>query len=232
MLELIEANHVQASHNKLLNDMVGMQGRAMDLFENPVGRRAFDLSAEPSAVVERYGRHRSGLACLLARRLVEAGVPLITVIWNHSGRGQDRLPDDPEAQGWDTHNDLFEVMRRHLLPRFDQTFSALLEDLQQRNLLDQTLVLCLGEFGRAPRVALESNFAAPCRAESIGPTSIRWSQPVQGFRGVPFWGRPTNLQRIQPQNVMAHGTCMPQWLQHLGWIQQWNITTASPARSA
>ena len=159
MLEMIEANHVQASQNKLLNDMVGMQGRAMDLFENPVGRRAFDLSAEPSAVVERYGRHRSGLACLLARRLVEAGVPLITVIWNHSGRGQDRLPDDPEAQGWDTHNDLFEVMRRHLLPRFDQTFSALLEDLQQRNLLDQTLVLCLGEFGRAPRVALESNFA-------------------------------------------------------------------------
>jgi hypothetical protein len=140
-------------------DLSGIQQRAFDLLENPAGRKAFDLTDEPESLLDRYGRDRSGLACLLARRLVEAGVPLVTVIWNHKGRGQDKAPDDPAAQGWDTHNDVFEVMRKYLLPRFDQTFSALLEDLDQRGLLATTLVLCLGEFGRAPRVALEPRFA-------------------------------------------------------------------------
>src|SRR6185437_15573394 len=108
---------------------------------------------------DRYGRHRSGQACLLARRLVEAGVPLITVMWNHSARGQDKSPDDPESFGWDTHNDIFATLRNNLLPRFDQSFSALLDDLDRRGLLDETLVVCMGEFGRAPRVALEAKFA-------------------------------------------------------------------------
>lgn len=133
--------------------------QAVDLLASPQSRRAFDLSDEPSQVRDRYGRHRSGQACLLARRLVQAGVPLVNVIWNHSNRGQDKLPNDPDAFGWDTHNDIFELMKNHLLPRFDQSFSALLEDLDQRGLLDQTLVVCLGEFGRAPRIALEAKFA-------------------------------------------------------------------------
>jgi hypothetical protein len=122
-------------------------------------RRAFDLDAEPSALRDRYGRYPSGQACLLARRLVEAGVPLVTVILNRSNRGQDKYPGQTDAYGWDTHNDIFEALRDHLLPRFDQTFSALLEDLDARGLLDETLVLCFGEFGRAPRVALEPRFA-------------------------------------------------------------------------
>lgn len=159
ILNQIDAQAQKLAPNKYWSEMAVMQDRALELLERPAGRGAFDLSVESDATIERYGRHRSGLACLLARRLVEADVPLITVIWNHSGRGQDRLPNDPEAQGWDTHNDLFEVMRRYLLPRFDQTFSALLEDLENRGLMSQTLVLCVGEFGRAPRVALESKFA-------------------------------------------------------------------------
>lgn len=159
MLGAIDSFQTRAAKLKDYDEMSGIQARAFELLDNPAGRRAFDLSAEPESVIRRYGTHRSGLACLLARRLVEAGVPLITVIWNHSGRGQDLLPDDPEAQGWDTHNDLFDVMKRYLLPRFDHTFSALLEDLEQKGLLSDTLVLCLGEFGRAPRVALEPKFA-------------------------------------------------------------------------
>jgi hypothetical protein len=159
MLQQMDSVSGRLNQNSVFRDYSSIQDRAFDLLENPAGRRAFDLSEEPEQIVNRYGTHRSGLACLLARRLVEAGVPLITVVWNHSARGQDKLPDDPEAQGWDTHNDLFQVMRRHLLPRFDLTFSALLDDLDQRGLLDQTLVLCLGEFGRAPRVALEPRFA-------------------------------------------------------------------------
>lgn len=133
--------------------------QAFNLLHSPRSRQAFDLSAEPTAVRDRYGRHRPGQACLLARRLVEAGVPLITVMWNHSNRGQDKDPISTDAYGWDTHNDIFEALKDHLLPRFDEGFSALLEDLDQRGLLDQTLVVCMGEFGRAPLVAVEKRFA-------------------------------------------------------------------------
>lgn len=95
----------------------------------------------------------------MARRLVEAEVPLITVFLNHTARGQDKAPEETEEYGWDTHNDIFMAMREHLLPRFDVSVSALLEDLEQRGLLRDTLVICMGEFGRAPRIALEPNFA-------------------------------------------------------------------------
>jgi len=133
--------------------------QAYQLLDSPQSRQAFDLSTEPESVRDRYGRHRSGQACLLARRLVEAGVPFVNVIWNHSNRGQDLSPMDTDAYGWDTHNDIFEALKERLLPRFDQSFSALLEDLEQRGLLEHTLVVCMGEFGRAPQVALEKRFA-------------------------------------------------------------------------
>jgi hypothetical protein len=133
--------------------------QAYDLLAAPESRRAFDLAREPRAVRERYGLNRPGQSCLLARRLVEAGVPFVTVIWSHCNRGQDKAPLDTEAYGWDTHNDIFEALQRHLLPHFDQGFSALLEDLDRRGLLATTLVVCVGEFGRAPRVALERTFA-------------------------------------------------------------------------
>jgi hypothetical protein len=142
-----------------LVDVGGQYRRAFELLADPRTRNAFDLSQEPAALRRRYGRNRSGQACLLARRLAQAGVPLITVIWNHQSRGQDKWPDDADACGWDTHNDIFDVLKNCLLPRFDQSFSALLEDLESRGMLDETLVLCISEFGRAPFVALERNFA-------------------------------------------------------------------------
>src|SRR5207244_1437516 len=122
----------------------------------------------------RYGRYRAGQACLLARRLVEAGVPWITVIFNQTNRGQDKTPDETESYGWDTHNDIFYALKEHLLPRFDWSFSALLEDLDARGLLDQTLVVCMGEFGRAPLVALEPKFAgsSPGRKHWAGVYSV------------------------------------------------------------
>ncbi len=116
-------------------------------------------SASRRASAQRYGSHRSGQACLLARRLVEAGVPWVTVMWNHMIRGQDMTPTPEDEYGWDTHNDIFPTLRDHLLPRLDHTLSALLDDLHERGLLEQTLVVCMGEFGRAPRVAPEASFA-------------------------------------------------------------------------
>lgn len=140
-------------------DMDHLYAKAYEMLATPRARQALDLNAEAPALRDRYGRHRSGQALLLARRLVEAGVPYINVIWNHSNRGQDDAPDDTDEYGWDTHNDIFDALANRLLPRFDRSFSTLIEDLDERGLLDQTLVVCMGEFGRAPRVALEPRFA-------------------------------------------------------------------------
>ncbi|MSR32123.1 MAG: DUF1501 domain-containing protein [Gemmataceae bacterium] len=141
-----------------VRDFNGQTEQAFELLGKPGVRDAFDLSKEPVKVRERYGKHRNGQACLLARRLVEREMPWVTVFWNPNIRGQDNFPDETDEYGWDTHNDIFEAMKVHLLPRFDQSFSALLEDLDERGLLATTLVLCLGEFGRAPLVALEPRF--------------------------------------------------------------------------
>ncbi len=155
---------IEGYRRDLLNDSealakTDLYRQAYDLLSDPSCQEAFDLSAEPESLRDRYGRFRSGQACLLGRRLVEAGVPLITVVWNHSARGQDNRPDEADHFGWDTHNDIFDLMQGHLLPRFDQSISTLIEDLDSRGLLEETLVVILGEFGRAPRVALEPRFA-------------------------------------------------------------------------
>ncbi len=159
LLKTVEDAAVAITGAQRVQDKQTLYEQAFNMLDRPETRSAFDLSLEPDALRERYGRNRAGQACLLARRLVEAGVPLITVIWNHNNRGQDIDPNDPNLYGWDTHNDIFTSLKQQLLPRFDQSFSTLLEDLEQRGLLDDTLVICMGEFGRAPLVALEKNFA-------------------------------------------------------------------------
>jgi hypothetical protein len=148
-----------------VRDSETLYSQAMALLDAPQSRAAFDLNQEPAALRDRYGRNQSGQALLMARRLVEAGLPLVTVFWSPSNRGQDTNPDITDAYGWDTHNDIFSSLREHLMPRFDQGFSALMRDLDERGLLDSTLVVCLGEFGRAPLVALEPKFkgASPGR---------------------------------------------------------------------
>jgi hypothetical protein len=159
LLDSLDRHLRQVESHPRLMQLQGHYHKALALLADPRTRLAFDLSAEPEALRDRYGRHRSGQACLLARRLAQAGVPLITVIWNHHSRGQDRAPQDADACGWDTHNDIFETLKNPLLPRFDQSLSALLEDLESRGMLEETLVICMGEFGRAPLVALEPGFA-------------------------------------------------------------------------
>uniref|UniRef100_A0A7C2JZ34 DUF1501 domain-containing protein n=1 Tax=Schlesneria paludicola TaxID=360056 RepID=A0A7C2JZ34_9PLAN len=159
LLDRLERDAIAAQSSPALADYAVLSQRAHELLDRPEVQHAFDLHREREAIRRRYGLDRSGQALLLARRLVEAGVPWITVFWNHSGRGQDLAPNDTIEYGWDTHNDIFSALKTHLLPRFDVSFSALLEDLAERGLLSQTLVVCAGEFGRAPLVALEKNFA-------------------------------------------------------------------------
>ncbi len=102
----------------------------------------FQLERESEALRLRYGSHRFGRSALLARRLVEAGVPMVSIHWNEM----------TICDGWDTHGKNFEGLQTELLPMLDQGLSALLEDLQQRGLLDETLVICMGEFGRTPKI--------------------------------------------------------------------------------
>jgi hypothetical protein len=130
--------------DRRVQEMDACQQRALDLLARPAAQQAFELQREPAALRERYGRHKAGQSLLLARRLVEAGVRLVTVYWG--GRLNKPLPF------WDTHAGLFSRLKDELLPPFDQCFSAFLEDLHTRGLLDSTLVVCMGEFGRTPRV--------------------------------------------------------------------------------
>jgi hypothetical protein len=111
-------------------------------------KTAFDLEAEDPWVRDRYGRTLVGSSTLVARRLIEAGVRFVNVTWEwyHWRAG---VPNDV---GWDTHWNNFATLRKVLLPTFDQLFSAVLEDLDTRGLLDETLVVVLSDFGRTPRV--------------------------------------------------------------------------------
>ncbi len=118
--------------------------KALDLLGSTQARRAFDLSQEPAAVRDRYGRSRFAQSALLARRLVEAGVSLEQINWT-------RIKGQPNKGGWDTHEKNNVALKSLLMPMMDRVYSALLEDLAQRGLLDQTLVVWLGEFGRTPR---------------------------------------------------------------------------------
>lgn len=118
--------------------------RAFRCLSSPATRRAFQLASEPGRLRERYGNHPFGQSCLLARRLVEAGVALVTVYWN--------APHIDDDRHWDTHKDSFRRLKDHLLPPLDRALSALLEDLTARGLLESTLVVWMGEFGRTPRL--------------------------------------------------------------------------------
>ena len=111
LLEAIDQTRRQLETDRPSLAMNELYRQAHSLLASPKCRQAFDLSREPDTVRERYGRFRSGQACLLARRLVEADVPLITVFLNQSIRGQDFSPGVTDAYGWDTHNDIFTAMR-------------------------------------------------------------------------------------------------------------------------
>jgi hypothetical protein len=119
--------------------------QAIDLVAGRRGREAFDLAKESDAVRDRYGRTKHGQSVLLARRLIEAGVSLVQVNWASQNK---KLPN---GGGWDTHEKHNESLKGWLMPAMDQTYSALIQDLDQRGLLDETLVCWVAEFGHTPK---------------------------------------------------------------------------------
>ncbi len=115
--------------------------RAYSLLTSSATQRAFDLSAEPDSIRRRYPNNHVGQACLLARRLVEAGVPFVNVHYCKTPQGS-----------WDTHSQNFRQMKESLAPTLDQTLAALLSDLEDRGMLDEVLVMPMAEFGRTPQI--------------------------------------------------------------------------------
>jgi hypothetical protein len=140
---MLESLASYARLNDSVTAVLGMdayQERAISLLTSPQTQRAFDIQQEDPRLRDRYGRTTYGQSVLLARRLVEAGVRFVTVYYS------------PGIGGWDTHKDNFVTLRDSRLPITDQTVSALLEDLHQRGLLDETMVVWTGEFGRTPKI--------------------------------------------------------------------------------
>ncbi|MCH2371678.1 MAG: DUF1501 domain-containing protein [Pirellulales bacterium] len=144
------------------SEFQALQRRVLGILEQPSIQEAFDLSKESEQTHALYGRDRHGQSTLLARRLVEAGARFVTVYWGKEMQDwgpswEPMLANNP----WDTHRNHFPLIKDSLLPRADRTFAALLEDMNDRGLLDDTLVIWMGEFGRSPRIS--SIFETPGR---------------------------------------------------------------------
>ncbi|MFP6753872.1 MAG: DUF1501 domain-containing protein, partial [Pirellulaceae bacterium] len=144
LLSQLDAQKHRLERASRVVDFDGLRQQAMNMLTSPQIARAFDIRAEPAALRDRYGRDLFGQSLLMGRRMVEAGARFVTVAWDMAVRGDD-------TTSWDSHRSLTRIMKDHLLPGLDRSLPALLEDLQDRGLLDETLVLVAGEMGRTPK---------------------------------------------------------------------------------
>lgn len=171
--------------------------QAFDLLRSTAVRRAFDLQAEPGAVRDRYGRHKFGQSVLLARRLVEAGVTLVQVNW-------PRVPGDSNSSNpvWDTHAQNSQRLRTALMPPMDAAYSALLDDLAQRGMLEETLVVWMGEFGRTPRIngGGGRDHWGHVFSVALAGGGVRGGQVLGASDSIGAYPRDG---RVQPQDLMA-----------------------------
>jgi len=183
LLRALDEEVRHAEKSKLVEGMDYFYQKAFDLVSSPAARKAFNLDEEPAALRDRYGRNSSGQGALLARRLVESGVRLAAVFQG----------------GYDAHGGI-EKSSRTIFPIFDQAFSALLEDLEQRGLLDSTLVLAIGEFGRTPHINHSAGrdhwpgvFSIAAAGAGITPGQVIGSSDAQG--GAPK-DRPISIEDL------------------------------------
>ncbi|MFN9085283.1 MAG: DUF1501 domain-containing protein [Acidobacteriota bacterium] len=170
LLRALDEEVRQVERTKLVEGMDSFTQKAFELVSSAEARKAFNLDEEPAALRDRYGRNSTGQGALLARRLVEAGVRLAAVFQG----------------GYDAHGNI-EKSSNTIFPVFDQAFSALLEDLGQRGLLDSTLVLAIGEFGRTPHINHSAGrdhwpgvFSIAVAGAGIPPGQVIGSSDAQG----------------------------------------------------
>jgi len=142
LLEQIESIRTDAARQSTTRSFDPQREQAFSMLDSAAIRSAFDLQQEPMPLRESYGMSLFGQATLQARRLVEAGCRFVTVVWDEYGQLNS---------GWDTHVDHHNRLKNELLPGLDSAFSSLVLDLEQRGMLDDTLVLVMNEMGRTPR---------------------------------------------------------------------------------
>lgn len=149
----------EAAANRSASAMSTYQQKAFELMTSTATKNAFDISREPDKLREEYGRHSLGQSCLMARRLVEAGVRCVLI----------------DHTNWDTHFNNFHVLKNDLLPHLDTGMSTLFRDLHDRGMLETTLVLVTGEFGRTPRINKDAgrDHWGPSTAIAIGGGGVR-----------------------------------------------------------
>ncbi len=167
LLEAINSQQkwlAQAAETQKLTDQ---QRQAVNVLTSGKVAKAFEMDQEPAKTRDRYGRHPFGQSCLLARRLIEAGVPVVQANMGH-------------VQNWDNHSQLFQRMKNDLLPPLDTAVSALLDDLHDRGLLASTLVVMLGEFGREPKINKDAGREhwAPCFCGLFAGAGVRGGQVI------------------------------------------------------
>ncbi len=190
ILKELDAKSRMAERVAAVQGMKAYRGRAIDLLTSPATRKAFALHEESDRLRDRYGRTTYGQSVLLARRLVEAGVRFVTVYYS---RG---------ISGWDTHKDNFATLKNSRLPHTDQSVSALLEDLQTRGLLDETLVYWTGDFGRTPKINKDAgrDHWPPCQTVLMAGGGIRGGQ-VYGASDA-IGARPAD-RPVRPDDITA-----------------------------
>ena len=142
LLSVVDEKFRRLDSTGISHTMDAYYQTAFDLMRSPKAKQAFDIASEPEKLREKYGRTSLGQGALLARRLVEAGVRFVTV-----SKGFNK---------WDHHRDIFGQLANEFLPELDRAYATLLEDLQQRGLLESTLVLLTGEFGRTPEINVDA----------------------------------------------------------------------------
>ena len=146
LLQQLDSHFTAGVRSGAVAELSDMHQKAFDLLHSESSRAAFALEKEPAVLREAYGPHKFGQSVLLARRLIESGSRLVQVNWPREG--------DQEVKGsplWDTHANNAGRVRDVLCPQFDRTYATLITDLHQRGLLDETLVVAMGEFGRSPK---------------------------------------------------------------------------------
>jgi hypothetical protein len=205
LLGLIDENERYFQNNRTVEGLTAYHEQAYRMLASNSARRAFQIDQEPAWLRDRYGRNEYGESFLLARRLIEADVRLVSVIWMYVS------PTGTVSNVWDTHGGVgipegatgWSMLRAHYcLPSLDQAYSALLEDLHQRGLLDDTLVVAMGEFGRTPRINPQQG------REHWGPCyTVAFSGG--GVRGGQTYGRSDRIAAyptenpVSPEDVLA-----------------------------
>jgi hypothetical protein len=198
LLHVIEAHDRALQQNRSADALGSFQEQAFRMLASGAAKRAFQLDLEPPAIRDRYGRNEYGECFLLARRLVEAGVRLVSVIWMYM------MPNGRVSNVWDNHggtaglggiSGYAMLKEKYCIPPLDLAYSALLEDLAQRGLLDETLVVTVGEFGRMPKINAQQgrDHWGPCYSALLAGrrsrrTGLRRQRQAGGVREGPAGG--------------------------------------------